>query len=74
MKTTFVVARLSPPESLGSPFYVGEEDGISRWGGPTEAFLFSSALRAKSFCRTYSAPENLEIFQVVSRGIKYAQS
>ena len=74
MKTTFVVARLSPPEGLGSPFYVGEREGVIQWGGPTEAFLFSSALRAKFFCRTYPAPENLEIFQVVSRGIKYAQS
>ncbi|WP_148274564.1 hypothetical protein [Advenella kashmirensis] len=74
MKTTFVVAKLSPPEGLGSPFYVGEQDGIIQWGGPTEAFLFSTVLRAKSFCRSYSEPENLEIFQVVSRGIKYAQS
>lgn len=67
MITMFVVARLLPKEGLDSPFFVEEQQGIIKWGGPVDAFLFSDSSQAEAFCCRYPESESLKIFRVLSR-------
>lgn len=60
MKATFFVARLVPKEVLSTPFYAGELNGKTLWGGPLEAVQFISLSEAQKIARQST---DFEIFR-----------
>lgn len=63
MKATFLVARLAPREVLSTPFYAGELNGKTLWGGPLEAVQFIKLSEAQKIARR---SKDFEIFRKLS--------